>query len=663
MIQIVFLLIAAFFISQQSVYIFGGDSAEFSTVAKTWGISHPPGYPLYSFFITILDKLIPFGTTPWKIALLSSIPTILTAFILYKILKNLKINSYVSFVSALLYLFLFPIWQYALIPEVFALHNLLVSLITYLLLKYTHTKRNYFLMWAALLFGLCVSHHHIFILFIPGWFFLLKDNIKKIVTDKKLFIKLIAGVCVGASFYLYPIIASLNHTILDWENAKTLQGLFNLITRSSYGSFKAYSGSGANLFNQLADVVSSIMFILIDYRPLGILFIVVGLIVSYRYSKKFSLFLIITILLHFIFLFYTNFKLTTAFSSGMFERFLIPLYFLLCLTFGIGTDFAYKKFALFIDKNIKNKMLRILTKKSYFIFVVLFVAIIALSNFKTISLISSTNTFDKLGRDILGTLPKNAIVSLQTDTPTFVSIYYVYGERARKDVVLLQIGLLGKQNYLEMLKKRTPSLKILLSTKDTDKLKRFISDNSNREYFAEQAGSYGYWLPYGLLWKYFPNEEEAKKHLNETVLINQKLWKNNYAIPLLTPKQKNILHLSSVQNYYINAYISFSKLLIVNEQYEEAKRVLNEIVHTYSITDQTTRLALLNILVLTDDCSHAKKEAHEMNLPAFVQENPASAKSVVQYYKKCDPINENLKKTEQKWEEYIKRDDSSLHSF
>ncbi len=663
MIELLFTAIASFFISLQSTSIFGGDSAEFSTVAKTWGISHPPGYPLYSLLVNILNRAVPFGTTPWKIALFSSVPTVFTAYFIYKILRLLNTNSLFAFFSSLFYLFLFPIWQYALIPEVFALHTFLISFITYLLLHYNKNKRGVLLVYASFLCGLCVSHHHIFVLLIPGWLLLLKDDLKKIVSDRRLVVKMCIGLLIGASFYLYAVIASLNHTVLDWENAKTLDGFFRLITRSSYGSFKAYSGASGSIVNQLLDVFSSFVFILIDFRPLGILIVLCGLIVARRYSKKFSLFLFASILIHLAFLFYTNFTLTSPFSSGMFERFLIPLYVLLAITFGMGVDFIYKHYFFVIDKNIKNSVLKKISSVGYFVFILSFIGIVAYANFASISYIPKLTTFDTLGKDILTTLPRNAIFSLQTDTPTFASMYYIYGLQKRQDVTFLQTGLMNKQDYVNMLKRRNPTLNIAASIRNMNDFTSFLLKNSDREYFSEQPGSFGYWVPYGLLWKYFPTQQAATEHQAELLSINEKLWGSVYNIPTLTSHEKNILHLLSVQNNYINGYVAYAKLLIVNEQYDKAKQVLKKIVHKYMIADATTRLALFNLLVITDDCTNAKKEARDMHLSQFITDNPAAAQSIVQYYKKCDSQNPELIDAQKKLTEYEKSGNTSLHSF
>jgi 4-amino-4-deoxy-L-arabinose transferase-like glycosyltransferase len=49
------------------------DSGEFQVVAAGWGIAHPPGYPLYTVVGALWVRLIPFGTVPFRLNLLSAV--------------------------------------------------------------------------------------------------------------------------------------------------------------------------------------------------------------------------------------------------------------------------------------------------------------------------------------------------------------------------------------------------------------------------------------------------------------------------------------------------------------------------------------------------------------------------------------------------------------
>jgi hypothetical protein len=662
MVASIFILINLFFLTLQSRYIFGGDSAEYVTVAKTWGIAHPPGYPLYSLLSNLIERLMPFGTTPWKVSILSSIPTMVTAYIIYKILLHLKIRSGIALLTALLYLFLFPVWQYALIPEVFALHTLLISLITYLLLLYTKKSKAIYILVASFIAGLCVSNHHIFILFVPGWILLLKGKVKKIVQNKKLCIQMLALVCIGASFYIYAIIVSFCKTILDWENAKTIQGFFSLITRSSYGTFKAYSGSGANIGNQLSDMISGLVFILMDFKPLGILFIGLGLVMIRKYGRQFANFLYYSLVIHFIFLFYTNFVLTTTVSSGMYERFLIPIYLLLIISLGIGIDYMYKNYYIKIILLIKNNFLKKVVSVAYYIFVILFIFIIAKQNFKTISQISNINSFEQFGVDIIDTVPNGSILTTQGDTATFTSMYQLYGLKKRNDIVFFQLGLMGKSNYIDMIKKRAPDLKIEKPVKETKDFEEFVVKNSSRGYYAEREMNVGTWRPYGLLWKYYPDNLSASSDSANLLAANKKLWEK-YKIPLLTESEKNLFHLKSIEEYYISSYQNYAKLLIFLSKYNDAELVLKNISEKYMQKDIQSKVEYMNMLVLQNKCREAASLATEINISNTVKKYPGFVIPALSYLESCDPKNIDIPRYKKILHEYEKSSKVKLNSF
>lgn len=663
MIPALFLIINSFYITLQSHFIFGGDSAEYSTVAKTWGIAHPPGYPLYSFLINIVNRLIPFGTTPWKVALLSSIPTVITAYVIYRVLCLVKLHKYIAFAASILYLFLFPVWQYALIPEVFALHTMLISLITYLLLRFLQNNNKRLLLAVSLLCGLSISHHHIFILFIPGWIFLLKGKLKKIYDDKQLLMRMGVFLCLGASVYLYTIIVSLNNTPIDWENAKTLEGFFRLITRSAYGSFKAYSTSGANIVNQISDMVSGVTFILLDFKPLGIIFICLGMYARRKYGKQFSYFLFISLVFHFVFLFYTNFVLTNSISDGMFERFLIPLYVVLILFLGMGMDYFYKKYYLSIVTIIKNANLRIMAKASYFVFIGIFIFVIAQQNYKTISFIAQEATFEQFGKDILDTVPQGGILSTQGDTTTFTSSYRLYGLKERNDLLLFQLGLMGKANYIAMIKKRFPALVLQVTIKNTEQYKQFVVQNWERGYYSDAEMGIGTWRPYGLLWKYYPDNAAASSNSAALLADNERFWEQVYTIPILSPYEKNIFHLNSVGEYYLHAYQNYAKLLVFMNKYAEAEVVLKNIVDRYKKNDPQSTATYMNLLVHEKKCAQAGQVARQIGLDDIIKKYPGFVKSALAYLQACDPQNGAIPEYSRLLFEYEKNAKTDLNSF
>ena len=56
-----------------------GDPTEFTFVANILGIAHPPGYAFITLVGKLFQTLIPIGTIPWRMHLLSAVSATLAA--------------------------------------------------------------------------------------------------------------------------------------------------------------------------------------------------------------------------------------------------------------------------------------------------------------------------------------------------------------------------------------------------------------------------------------------------------------------------------------------------------------------------------------------------------------------------------------------------------
>ena len=140
--------------------------------------------------------------------------------------------------------------------------------------------------------------------------------------------------------------------------AKTFDGFVRLITRSSYGVFKAYDASSGNITNQIFDSLSFFIFVFHDFRMVGLFFAIIGAFRLKAKSKQIFTFFVTTMLIHLFFLFYTNFSLSGSFTIAMYERFLIPIYLLFIIPFAFGITYSYEVLALFSRKWVKNNSLK-----------------------------------------------------------------------------------------------------------------------------------------------------------------------------------------------------------------------------------------------------------------------------------------------------------------
>lgn len=658
-----FLILFIFLLSKQSLYIFGGDSSEFSFVAKSWSVAHPPGYPFYSLLANIVN-LIPFSTTPWKVATISSVATICTAYVLYRLLKEFKVKPFASLIASTLYIFLFPVWSYSEIPEVFTLNNLLTLLITFLIFLFLKHKKVFFLYLASFLLGLSISHHHIFVLFIPGWLYLLRyaktTHILREIKHKQLF-NMGLLVLSGVMFYLYAPIVSRFQPVLDWENAKTLDGFIRLITRSTYGTFKAYSGSGGNIINQFFDMFSFIVFVLHDFRVIGLVLILIGYVNIKKTNSLFFNFLFISTLTHIFFLFYTNFTLITSFTLAMYERFLIPLYLLLIFPFAFGLEYVMTKLIKFISIIVKNQYLKKISIVSIYIFFSLYVIIIAFQNYQVIKKLPTLDYFANYAKNLLDTPPKGSVFFVGADNSYFPAIYYHFGQNYRSDLHFIFVNILNKDYYRTLTKKKYPFLFIPNNYSKEEDLRALLEKNKQFGIYFDTPQIVGSWKPYGLLWKYYPSEKEAASDSAQLVKNNAYLWENAYTIPNLDKELKKILHLNVVQDQYLTSYLNYSKLLFSTKHEKEAEKVIRNIMK-YKSKDMKTKMILVNLLMYQKQCNKAAQIINLLNINDLLQ-NYDLLPSYREYLTFCDNKNPEVVKIDKLLKENLIKNKLPLMEF
>lgn len=133
------------------------------------GVSHPPGYPLY----TLLGKLftlLPFGSMAFRVHCLSAFLGALACAVLFWILLDLEVRPTAAFVGALGLAFSEVFWSQCIIAEVYSLNALLFFLMLLVTLRiakkpametvdlsWLNAQSHWFLL--ALLFGLGLSNH------------------------------------------------------------------------------------------------------------------------------------------------------------------------------------------------------------------------------------------------------------------------------------------------------------------------------------------------------------------------------------------------------------------------------------------------------------------------------------------------------------------------
>ncbi|MGB9707582.1 MAG: protein O-mannosyl-transferase family, partial [Microgenomates group bacterium] len=541
------------------------DSTEYLTSVITLSIPHPPGYPLYTLLGIGATKILWFLKPILVLGLLNIVFFLLFIFFLFKLFSLLKIEKKILFFSFLYFSFIFPVLLYNLVPEVFALNLLILVLIVYNGFSFIKTNNYKYLSFFYLTCALGLANHHSFIFF----------TLPFLILDRRFINKRILFIFLFLIFYFYPVLASLNNPPIDWENSKSISGLIRLFTRSSYGTFTAYYGSSPNLINQLTILLSTVIFVIGDYKPFGVFLILLGFFYLRKKERLLWQYLLITTFLYLFFLYLTNFDLSKTFSLATFERFLIAFYLILFFFFVYGAHYMLK-FLMTILKNHEKKIINIIL--IFFTFSILIV-----HSYPTINIMftfKNTNYFYNFSNTLLNIPEKNSILLLKSDITYFPVAYQYYVEKKRNDLIFVFPPMFQRDYYLEKVKKKYPQLilKQSLSTED------FIKNNKKKyRIYSENPYPYGFYIPYGLLWKFYDSQTQIKKDLNKIIYFNQNFWLNDLPIFSIEEKLNKILFLKSLKEFYQEKLFFYIRFLYDNNQYSTLNIFLNLLHKKYDI--------------------------------------------------------------------------------
>lgn len=143
-----------------------GDSAQHVLCAVTWGVPHPPGYPLQTALGWLWSRL--FFDHGAAVNGLSGLFAAAAAVVLFLLLRRSGCRRAAALTAAAFMAFSPLFWYYSLVAEVRALNDLLALAAAYFALEWSRRGRARSLDLFAAVLGLGVSHHPTFVLIIPA---------------------------------------------------------------------------------------------------------------------------------------------------------------------------------------------------------------------------------------------------------------------------------------------------------------------------------------------------------------------------------------------------------------------------------------------------------------------------------------------------------------
>jgi len=308
-------IVFSVYTSTASHSIAGGDSGELVGEGCQLGTSHPPGYPLYTvivYLVTTFGKkyyptLSPAYLVNITSCLFGSISSGLISLIVYKLTSGINNGSgsgntkegllspqvvarcSVALSTGLLSAFSPLMWQYNTSAEVFALHNLFVTLIVYVLVIYNSMPNSTWIVaLGSFLSGLAMTNQHTSILLIlPVIVHVFYKS--SILSKPRLLIISTLSFLAGISLYLLlPYFAITNPHAGSWGDVTSLSGFIHHFLRRDYGTMRLFSGDDSASEGMLTRTWWWLYEFVTTQCPLSMLFVLFSLQIICNVDKIFQ---------------------------------------------------------------------------------------------------------------------------------------------------------------------------------------------------------------------------------------------------------------------------------------------------------------------------------------------------------------------------------------
>ena len=203
------------------------DAPVLPAAAYVLGISHPTGYPTYTV-LTHLFTYLPFGDVAYRVNLASAVFGALAVAALYSVGLRLGGSMLTALVGALMFGTSPLFWSQAVIAEVYTLHILFLALALLVLLVWREKRQDGYLLLAAVVLGLAMTHNLTSGLLPPTAAAVVLLVEPKKILDWKIILKGIGVFLFALSPYAYlPIRARMDPPLKvqdpsDWERFKDL---------------------------------------------------------------------------------------------------------------------------------------------------------------------------------------------------------------------------------------------------------------------------------------------------------------------------------------------------------------------------------------------------------------------------------------------------------
>ncbi len=157
------------------------DSIQFQMTTLVWGVSHPPGYPLYNWLGALFVHGLPFGNPAFRLNLLSVVGAVTTVLLIQRVTYRLTRSVTAATLGALSLALAVRFWYQATYTELYPVYNAIVAGTWLVLLVFMETPRERLYFLAVLLYALTFGVNVPAIVLLPMWLWAVLTTDHKLV--------------------------------------------------------------------------------------------------------------------------------------------------------------------------------------------------------------------------------------------------------------------------------------------------------------------------------------------------------------------------------------------------------------------------------------------------------------------------------------------------
>ena len=209
-----------------------GDSPELAAVAATFGVAHPPGYPLYTMVTGLGVLALPFFNPDQAANVMSGLYAAGSVALLWLLLRRLAVAPAACWFGAACLALGSTFWSQATVAEVYTFDTLMLLAALHAVITLAAQPRGWWWLLTGLCLGLWIGHRLNNLLYLPAPALLWLACGGRRISSRPL--PLLAGLALAALPLLYLPLASARDPLVDMGDPETLERFWAVVTAAPF---------------------------------------------------------------------------------------------------------------------------------------------------------------------------------------------------------------------------------------------------------------------------------------------------------------------------------------------------------------------------------------------------------------------------------------------